>query len=421
MICPKCGVNVVAEAAFCPECGAKLGEAAPVQPVADYVPKHASPAPARPSVPGQVPVWDSVQQSEQAAHAPNQKPTASAGGTCPNCGKPVAEGVAFCGSCGHRFGAAKAPVKHDPRRRYSAPAKNTKLWIPIAAGVALLLVVAMVIGILSIAGGPLVKIGAAAQKTMKAGNFTAEFTVEVDGTEVEGIMYADIDAKNRTVSMYTVLENSGAEITIGIYDEQLFTLYKMSGYAFGQTQDIEDALDEIFDAYEETGSGDIGELLEKLDELMYEYSGEELSDYLDFDELETCLVKFGKAANKEKWLKENAGYSKTKEKGETLYTFAPSAYDLLMASLPYFETAFEDSDLYEDMMDSMEEMEDYLDDEAAMEYTIGVKSGYLSSIMVTLEIDGEEVEIGMKLYDVNKTKLDESELQDMLDEAESNG
>lgn len=418
MNCPKCGIEIAVAGSFCPACGAKLNEPAPAQPAADYVPKHAAPDPARPSAPTQIPVWDNVQHSAPAAA--HEKPAAPAGGkACPNCGNPVAEGVAFCGSCGYRFRAQKPSVKHDPRRRFSASAKNTKLWIPVAAGVALLLVVALVIGILSMAGGPLVKIGAAAAKTVKAGNFTAEYSVEVDGTEVEGTVFADIDVKQRTVSMYTVVENDYGDMTLGIYDGQVFMLADMGGYTYGDCEDIEDVLDEIFDAYEEAGSSDLGELLEQLDELMYDYAGEELSDYVDLEELEKCLVAFGKAANKEKWLEANAGYSKSKVKGETLYTFEPSTYDLLVASLPYFETAFEDSDVYDELMEALEEAEDYLDDEAAIEYTIGVKSGYLSSMIITVEIDGEELEAAVKIYDVNKTKLDEKELQDMLDEAES--
>lgn len=422
MICPKCGTKVGNDGMFCPECGTKLVaerppvEAAPVpQPAENYVPKHAAAEPVRPAAP-QIPVWDSVQRNEPASTAPAAP---AAGKTCPNCGASGAEGIAFCGNCGYRFSAPKAPARPAPRKRYSASAKKPKIWVPIAAGVALVLVVALVIGILSIAGGPLVKIGAAAQKTMKSGNFTAEYAVEVDGEDIEGILYADIDVKNRTVSMYTIIENGSMDMTYGIYDGTMFYLADFGSFVTGDTQDIEDVLDEIFDAYEEAGSNDLGELLDQLDELVYDYAGEELSDYLDFEELEKCLVKFGKAANKEKWLKANAGFSKTRKSGETLYTFAPGIYDLLVATLPYFETAFEDSDLYEDLMDSLEDSEDYLDDEASVEYTIGVKSGYLSSISVVMDIDGTEVEISLKLYDVNKTKLEESELQDMLDEAES--
>lgn len=406
MTCPKCGTTVSDNGAFCPNCGANM--TAPVQPEARYVPKHAAAEPAYHSAYA-APVWDSVQQPQSPRNP---------GKTCPNCGKPAENGSAFCGGCGYRFQPPKVPAKPRKKQDYAAMAKNPKVWVPAVAAVALILVVALVIGMVSVIGGPLVKIGAAVQKTMKAGNFTVDYEAEVDGVSVEGTLYADIDTRARTVSMYTVIEGSGVEITMGIYDGQMFGLYDYSGFTYGYTQDIEDELDDIFDAYEESGSKDLGELLEQIDELMYDYMGQELSDYFDLEALEAALKTYIKAAGKEKWLKENLGYAKTRNGGETLYTFEPSLYDFLMASLPYFEDSFEDSDIYDDMMESLEDIGDDLDDEVAVEYTVGVKSGYLSSMELVMEVDGEDVEFILEFYDINKTKLDESELEDMLDEAE---
>lgn len=410
MLCPKCGAGVSGSGTFCPACGTKIE--APVQPEPVYVPKHAAPEPARPSA-VTPPVWDSVQYS-----APAAEPVRSHGRSCPNCGRPAEEGIAFCGGCGYRFAAPAQPSQPRKEKKYSAVAKSSKVWVSIVSAVALLLVAALVIGILSMAGGPLVKIGSAVQKTVKAGNFTADYEVEIDGQSVEGTMYADIDTKDRTVSMYTVIESGYMELTFGIYDGYLFMLTSYSGYSYGYAQDIEDALDEIFDAYEESGSGDTAELLEQINDLVYEYTGEELSDYFDLDELDVCMKAFAREASKEKWLKTNLGYEKTKKNGETLYTFVPNLYDFLMVSLPYFEDAFEDSDMYDDLMDSLEDMEDYLDDDVEMEYTIGVKSGYISSANIVMDMDGDEVEISVKIYDVNKTKLDEADLADLLEEAE---
>lgn len=449
MQCTNCGVELKADSKFCPKCGTKAPEAAPVRPAMSsaftaagdlsgdpapredkvYVPRHASPEPARPTA---VPVWTGVERSVPADTSfaetellvepgPAAKP--AVGKTCPRCAHPVAETSAFCGTCGYRFAAPAAPaapVRRERSKKYSAPAAKNKVWIPIVAGVALLLVAALVIGLLSIAGGPLVKIGSAVRKTVKAGNFTADYAVEIDGMDVEGLLYADIDVKQRTVMMHTVIEMDGMEVTLAIYDGYMIGVASYGGYNSYMYQDIEDQLDEIFDAYEESEDKDLSEVLEQLNDLMYEYSRQDLTDYLDFDELETSLVKFAKAANREKWLKANAGYSKSGKSGETLYTFAPSPYTFLSAFLPYFETVFEDEDIYEDMMDSLDDIGDEMDDLLELECTIGVKSGYLSSISGYMDMNGDEVEFTVRIYDVNKTKLDEDELEDLLSDAKRN-
>ena len=380
MTCSRCGTVLPEGSSVCPVCGNQND--------APYVPKHAAP---------------------NGAAQPQQNNMF----ICPNCGRPVPQGSAFCGTCGQRFAAPKAPAK----KNYSAAAKKTKLWIPAAAAVALILVVALVIGMFSSLGGPLLKIGSAAKKTVDAGNFTADFEAEVDGEGVEGTLYADINVKKRTVSMYITLEMDGDEVIVGIYDGYAFIHYDGYYYSYSDCVDIEDQLDEIFDAYEESGKKDMSELLEDLEELIYNMTWEELSDYVDMDVLEKCLKTYAKAASKEKWLKQNMGFSQSKKSGETLYTFEPELSEFLLASLPYFEEAFEDADMYEELMEDLEDYGDDLDDEFAMEVTIGVKSGYLSSMSGTVEVDGDEMEFTVKIYDVNKTKLDEAELADLLDDA----
>ena len=421
MICSKCGANIPDDANVCPACGAPKVAETPVQPVANtaYVPKHASPDPAYRSAP----LWDSVQTS-----APVSEPARPAGSVCPRCGKPVQNGIAFCGGCGYRLtapvsqapaAAPAAPVRQPRKTGYSAPAKSTKLWIPIAAGVALFLVVAIVISLFASAGGPMVKIGSAVKKTVNSGNFTADYELEIEGESAEGTIFVDVDVKNREVAMYTYIEVDGVDITWGIYEGTMFMLADY-GYTYGYTEDIQDALDEIFDIYEETGTNNTAELLEQINDLMDEYMGEELSDYVDLKVLEKSLKEFVKDASKKKWLEENLGYSRSKEKGEILHTFTPVVYDFLMATLPYFEDCFEDSEIYENLLEELEDVEDYLGDNVEMELTIGVKSGYLSSVEALVEIEGEELEMYLEVYDVNKTRLNADEMEEMIEEAEDN-
>ena len=68
---------------------------------------------------------------------------------CSNCGAQVADGAAFCDSCGARLETAQQPVRNNPV--YAAPApKKRKTGLLI--GLAALLVVGIVIGVLFLTG-----------------------------------------------------------------------------------------------------------------------------------------------------------------------------------------------------------------------------------------------------------------------------
>lgn len=393
-----------------------------------YIPRHVSPS-------DQVytgSVWDQI-NSTPKEKAPDTMAASEPGANrfCTYCGARMTAGSAFCVQCGKRVredGVSAPPcepefapvppvkpVSYRPdtsagapptraHRAYASGKKKSKLLAPILAGVALLVVVALVIALLSILGGPLVKIGAAGQKTMKSGNFTVEFSVDGDGMSgSEGIMYADIDVKERQINLYGETD----DISFGIYDGYIFVTYEDEGYK----EDIEDELDELFDAYEASDSEDIGTLLEELDDMM----NGELSDLLDLDEMETCAATFIKDANTEKWLKDNAGYSKSRENGETLYSFDLDFFQLLQGAMPYFESAFEDEDDYDTLMDEIDEIVDE-EDPYDVVCTIGVKSGYLSSFELEIDDGWDEMTVSMKISDVNKTKLDLDELEQMLDD-----
>lgn len=465
MNCPRCGLLITKETGFCPECGASLltieyekpaaptssafsaagdlgGTPAPAAPsesqrptwdsttapsvdstvyapashpqssppaAKPYVPRHAS----QESVAATPSVWDSV----NASAAPTPKPAAPTGTVCPSCGAAGKPDSAFCERCGQRLQAAAPapsaarPAVTAPRterpvrsRPASAPAKTRNLMPFILGGVALIVVVALVIGILSLTGGPLVKIGSAAQKTVKSGNFTVDLSMDAGYDSAEATIYVDMDVKARELTLYAEVEGE----QLGIYDGYFFFKYGEYGYA----EDISDELDDAFEAYEASTDKDIGVLIEELNELM----DDELEDFFDLDELEPCVTKFIKAANSESWLKKNAGLTTSKKDGATLYTFAPDFVKLMLATMPYFEKAFLDEDDYDDAMESLEDEDTGLED-VEMELTVGVKSGYLSTIGLYFDPGaGSDMEVSVEIYDVNKTKLDIDELEDILDD-----
>lgn len=414
MQCTFCGIKIP-DGGFCPACGRKAGASA-------SWPQN--------SLSSEFAGTNGLnsQSNRQSAAVPPAGDTAysrqprPAGKFCPDCGTNVAADAQFCGGCGHRFASSPAPAKKAPPagggKKFSSfqmPAKGA----PILAGIAIVLVIVLIVGICTSwlgLTGPLMKIGSAVEKTVKKGNFTAEFEFDVEGDSAEGLIMMNVDYKKRDLTVYMELEVDGTDSVFGIYDESMFMRMDYGSGSYYNYMDISDYLDGIFDAYEENSEEiDIQELLDQLDDQM----DGELSEVFDFKQLEKCLNTYVKELNSASWLKDNAGYSKESKSGVTYYNFKPDSYDFTVASLPFFEKAFEDPDVYEDVMDEIEDVEEYFDD-VVIEFSIGVKSGYLAALNGEAEIDGDNLEFAISIYDVGETTIDTAELEDLMEEAEEN-
>lgn len=397
---------------------------------------------------GSVPsVWDQV--NGDADSEPTVVSATPKGRTCPKCGAPTAPGTAFCGNCGQALAAAPAapvapappvgvsaspgyvapgasgyvpPMAPDhvmhyvpprPRRARRGSTGKTKILVPVLACVSLLMVAAIVIGILSITGGPLAKISSAMEKTLQAGNLTMDFTIDVDGGgELEGTAWVELDTSHQELTLYIECENGSHFYKYGIYDGYSFYREYYRGELTDEGwADVADELDDFFDSLDEYDGMSLEEILEELDDR----SDGEFSEIFDLDELETDIVNFTKTASKTEWLEKNLDYSKSKKDGETLYGFEFKVYRLLLNILPEFKSAFEDKDVY---MEARDELKEAISDgyEISIETAIGVKSGYLSSIQFCWEDSWEDVEFSADISDVGKTELDLDELEDMLDD-----
>lgn len=111
---------------------------------------------------------------------------------CSKCGAQVADGAAFCDSCGARLGIAPQPVRNNPV--YSAPApKKRKTGLLI--GLAALLVVGIVIGVLFLTG----VLGGGAKGVVGGGTKTVVGTWVCTHTDMDG----------RQARMVLVLEKDG--------------------------------------------------------------------------------------------------------------------------------------------------------------------------------------------------------------------
>lgn len=407
-----------------------------------------SPAESSGSVPS---VWDQV--NGDADSEPTVVSAAPKVRACPQCGAPTVPGAAFCGNCGQALeatpaapaaptGAAgtpatpgyaaptvsgyappKAPdyVMHyappRPRKARRVSTGKMKILVPVLACVSLLVVAAIVIGILSITGGPLAKISSAMEKTLQAGNLTMDFTIDVDGGgELEGTAWVELDTSHQELTLYIECENGSHFYKYGIYDGYSFYREYYRGELTDEGwADVADDLEDIFDSLDEYEGMSLEEILEELDDR----SNGEFSEIFDLDELETDIVNFTKTASKTEWLEKNLDYSKSKKDGQTLYGFEFKVYRLLLNILPEFKSAFEDKDVY---MEARDELKEAISDgyEIDIETSIGVKSGYLSSIQFCWEDSWEDVEFSVDISDVGKTELDLEELEDMLNDIQEN-
>lgn len=363
---------------------------------------------------------------------------------CTTCGTEFPDGNRFCPNCGtaaeqaplNETNPAYAPPAPETYEDYSAPApeapKNKSrfsLVQKIIAGAVCLALLICLIGLCTNwfgLNGIGNQIARAAKKTLSADNMTIDLRITDDnGNEITGFAQLAINLKKEQITFYGELDMDGEVGVIALYDGYL--LLGMDGEYV--TQDISDELDEFFDVYAENkdnykdyirgGKIDWEKLL--TDEDLFGDDAEDIYDeaceYVDFKELNKSLSTLGKKLNSKSWLKKNAGYSAKRSNGIKVHTFDLDLYKLVTAVLPIFEDVFVDSDVYDEAMDSLDEMEDSFDD---VEATIGfgVKGGKLRLIEGEVSAMGETYEVSLEFSDINKTKLDTDYIEDLLDDAE---
>lgn len=382
---------------------------------------------------------------------------------CNICGAEYPETENFCPGCGtatpiappptetaepESFNSAEPIFTADPV--FSAELPPKKSSIPLFAKIiAIVLCLAMTIGIAGFFTdwfgyyGPAAKISKAAIKTLGAKNYTIDIDLvreyefydsyndswNTSKYTYTGYLQVQMDIDKRELTVYGELENEngGLEI-VAIYDGYSISYTEYSnGDVWYSCEDISDQLDEIFDAYEENKKSikklDWEELLssDAVEDAYGEDLYDEASEYINFKNLTKCLKKFSKKLNSTSWMKKNAGMTTSRENGMKVYTFNPDIAAFASASLPIFESAFEDSDDYEELEDSIEDLEDATED-ANIEFKFGTKGGKLT--MVSFDVTSESAEFysntscSFNFTNINKTKIDMDDLDDLLDEAQ---
>ena len=371
MICKNCKEIIPDNSVFCPSCGQK----------------------AEPYV-EQPPVY------EETAPLPN---------VCTNCGSIMDPDAMFCNVCGQ----AQAPAEEAPAE--PAPKKKKKALPLILAGIAGLLVIALIIGMCTSwfgLTGPAAQISRAAKKTLKAENFTVDFEMTYDSyystQTISGTASIAIDMEAKDLTLYADIDADDETGIVAIYDGFLIT-YSDGEYSY---EDVSDEIEEIFKAYEEaTGDRSWKDILGK-------DAYNEAKEYINFDVLDGCLSKYIKKINSKKWLEQNAGYSTSKENGVKMHSFAPDIYTFASASLPFFETVFADHDDYEDAQDALEELEDIADN-VDITFAIGTKGGKLACLEAAYEMGTYEITFEATFSNIGSTTFDTNELDDLLSDAKS--
>lgn len=333
---------------------------------------------------------------------------------CPDCGTPAPS--ASQAQSGMQTHAPVKPVIREMRSPTPERRKGGKKWIAVIVAV---LVIALVVGALSVLQtGPLNTLVTAAKHTLDSGSFTVKVTATDGDYSNDVLIMVEFDPEEEILNLYMETEyDDGSTDVLGIYDGYIFEKYEDEAYDYYYCNyaDASDSLEEFFTFYRENTDAfdrvfdpfrlpsdrdDLLMILENFDDVM----DGEFSDVMDLEVLADCILEYNAQLNDEGWLEEFAGYQED-------YLFEPDLYDFLDESLPYFETAFEDEDLYDeiygDMRDSRNDLREV---ELTLECTL--KSGGVAE----LRIENEYVEVTFTVYDVGKTEPDLDELDSLLEE-----
>lgn len=357
---------------------------------------------------------------------------------CKQCGAQIADELSFCTNCGAKttipepVECAPEPPVQKKNHSISDIFCRVRNFLLSHRVIAIILAIAIFIGLLGTCtnwfglNGPGTQIANAVRRTLTAKSFTVEFSATVqtgsgldrNTQKVSGILQVSLDMKNEEVTLYAKLRQSGETMEFAIYDGFMITVEDGRIYK----EDIQDQLDDFFDAYEEAlerakdmikdGQVDWESVLEMIDEDAYE----EASETINFKKLNSSLKELSKKMNNTLWLRKNAGYRLGLKNAMKTHTFEPDICDFLAAILPIFKPAFRDRDVYRELQDGLDELEDTIGGLDAT-LSIGTRFGKLRRLDLTMENNGARVSGNAVFSKIGRTRIDTEKLDDLLDEA----
>lgn len=271
-----------------------------------------------------------------------------------------------------------------------------------------------------------VSLGEALQNTaeaMKAGNLTVSIQGNVDLTQeqlpglvsgmnvpLSGDIQLVIDQERENMSVYGVLNVSGVVMTVILHDGWLVT-YDSTVEAYYKENVTEDL--DAENQYEE---------LEDILDQIPEEELEQLEEVVDLDKLlELAETLATEKFSDEQWLKDTFDYSSTTEGDVTVHTFELDLVVLLEAVISHFEGAFLDEDDFLDLMDELEDIDDFIP-EFTLELSLIQTGDLVTGAGVYLELDDSnavrpvKLDITLNFVEIGTTQIDTEMLESIIDE-----
>lgn len=308
---------------------------------------------------------------------------------CGVCGNEVENGNMYCEKCG--TGLKKK--KHSGK----------KVCITLISVIMVMALACSAVFGYNMFSNPMLKIRNAAQNTLKAKNAEFEITMDTDYDDIEinGEIELDLDKEYFCLHLMFSDEYDEGEGWMRYEDSHMKVYTKELGEDI-EIEDVPDELEEnvekLFDVLNGKNSSiESEEILKTIFPNM-----DEVNQYLHTEKFEKVCKKIAKKLAAKENMEKILGYEKSKYNSETIYSFAPNLYELVLFVIDNSEELFT-RNAYSDIRDFREQMlEADSNDYPRLNMSLSVEGKYLTGY----EIESEDFNMDVRLKNINKTSVD---------------
>ena len=300
---------------------------------------------------------------------------------CNTCGNEIVGDSKFCEKCGSDL------TNNNPQKSHKKLGK-----IIIALIVVIALACSAVFGYATLSN-PVVKLKSAIQNTIGAKSAEFEMSIDDGYDEIDADGAIELDMDERYFSLYLDIGREG-EGWIRYKDSNAEMYYREDGELIEQDDyyldEMEDAFEMYFDALE--GKIDSSSVRDFMEDNGYD-------EVIRINDLENEGKKLAKKLVSKENLKNVLGYEKRKNGSETIYSFEPDLYELIIFLIDEGESLFTPEG-YDEIRDAKMDID--LDDIPEINMNFIVKGKYL----VGYELESEEIDVTFRLNNINKAHVD---------------